>query len=143
MYKRAPILQNATIVLIREFRSPAATLNGYVREVPGGSSFKPTENPLQLAADEVHEETGLRISASRIIKRETRQLVATLSSHKAHLFSVEITDAELEWLQQQVDVAHGVSEDTERTYVEIHTLSEILTSDYVDWRYAGYDSFCT
>lgn len=137
MYKPAPELRDSIVILIREFRSPASTEDCFVREVPGGSSFKPTDNPLQLAADEVYEETGLRINDTRMIACGSRQLVATLSAHKAHLFSVEIRQDELDWLQTQTNVAHGVIEDTERTYVEIRTLGEIIDGNFVDWNMLG------
>jgi hypothetical protein len=66
-----------------------------------------------------------------------RQMVATLSAHKAHLFSVEIGDKELDLLRSQEGTAHGVVEDTERTYVEIRTLREILENNLVDWSMLG------
>jgi 8-oxo-dGTP pyrophosphatase MutT (NUDIX family) len=137
MYNRAVQLNDSTVVLVREFRSPVANEDGYVYEVAGGSSFKPGGNPLQLAADEAHEETGLALDASRFQRHESRQMVATLSAHKAHLFSVEITDEELEQLRGQADVAYGVLEDTERTYVEVTTLGEIRRSHNVDWSMLG------
>lgn len=137
MYRRSEILDESDIVLIREFRSPAVTDDGFVWEIPGGSSFKSTGDPATLAAHECQEETGLTIDPSRMSRREVRQLTATLSAHKAHLFSVEITDEELAWLKSQQGVAHGVVEDTERTYVEIMKLSEIRTRSNVDWSMLG------
>jgi len=137
MYHRAKFLDDTDIVLVREFRSPAATSDGFVREIPGGSSFKPKGNPLQLAADECYEETGLRIAADRMRRHESRQLVATLSAHRAHLFSVEITAEELEILRSQVDITHGVAEDTERTYVEVTKLRDIRQVSGVDWSMLG------
>jgi len=137
MYKREATIQETVIVLIREFRSPAATVDGYVWEIPGGSSFKPKGNPIELAAAECKEETGISIDPSRINRHNCRQMVATLSAHKAHLFSVELTAEEIESLKKQKGVAHGVIEDTERTYVEIMTLGEILRENKVDWSMLG------
>jgi hypothetical protein len=90
-----------------------------------------------LAAEEAQEETGLALDASRFQRHEARQMVATLSAHKAHLFSVEITDDELTLLREQAGVAYGVLEDTERTYVEVTTLGEIRRSENVDWSMLG------
>lgn len=137
MYRRGGSLDDADVILIREFRSPAATSDGFVWEVPGGSSLKPKGDPLQLAADECYEETGLRIPAERMKRHESRQLNATLSAHRAHLFSVEITGEELENLRSQFGVAHGVVEDTERTYVEVMKLGDIRGSSKVDWSTLG------
>ncbi len=137
MYKPAKILLETEIVLIREFRSPVSNSDGYVWEIPGGSSFKPKEDPNKLAAHEAFEETGMEILAERFKAIDARQLCATLSTHKAHLFAVEVTDDEINWLRQQQGVAHGVIEDTERTYVEIKTLQEILAQNLVDWSILG------
>jgi hypothetical protein len=60
-----------------------------------------------------------------------------MSVHKAHLFSVEITEEELDWLREQAGVAHGVAEETERTYVEITTLGEIRRNANIDWSMLG------
>lgn len=137
LYQRGPTVLDGAVVLIREFRSPAATADGFVWELPGGSSFKPTGDTLSLAADEVREETGLTINSRRVRVHDSRQLVATLSAHKAHLFSVEITDDELAWFRSQAGVPHGVLGDSERTYVEIRTVREILREGLVDWSMLG------
>jgi 8-oxo-dGTP pyrophosphatase MutT (NUDIX family) len=137
MYRRAEQLDDSTVVLIREFRSHASTSDGYVRELAGGSSFKPDRNPLEVAASEAHQEAGITLEPSRFREHEARQLVATMSVHKAHLFSVEITEEELDWLREQAGVAHGVAEETERTYVEITTLGEIRRNANIDWSMLG------
>jgi 8-oxo-dGTP pyrophosphatase MutT (NUDIX family) len=90
-----------------------------------------------VAADEAREEVGIELDASRFQEHEVRQLVATMSSHKAHLFSAEITDEELDQLRAQGGVAYGVIEETELTYVEITTLGEIRRNPNVDWSMLG------
>lgn len=132
-------LLNTRVVLIREFRSPARTQDGFIRELPGGSSAKPNEDPLRVASDEVHEETGLIIPAGRIRSFGSRQVCGTLSSHHAHLFAAELTDVEMEQalLLAQQGEAHGVEEDSERTYVEIHTYGDLLQNRQVDWSTLG------
>ena len=64
-------------------------------------------------------------------------MVATLSAHNAHLFSAEINSEELELLRFQQNIAHGVIEDTERTYIEIKKLGEIRRQSNVDWSMLG------
>ncbi len=137
MYQRAPVLDDSLIVLVQEFRSPVSNGTSFVTEVAGGSSFKPGGNPLQLAAEEAHEESGLAIDPSRFRAHEARQMVATMSAHKAHLFSVEITDDEAEQVRRSAGVAFGVQEDTERTFVTIATLGEIRQQATVDWSMLG------
>ena len=137
-YRHGTTLLDTEVVLIKEFRSPVSNSRGFVYEVPGGSSFKPGGNPKELAANECGEETGLRIDASRMCQHESRQLVATLLTHHAHLFSVELTESEITELHGMAGVAHGVEEDSERTYVEVKKLSEIMRDDScVDWSMLG------
>lgn len=132
-----PAPEDSVVVLIREFRSPAATPDGFVREVPGGSSWKPNADPLQEAAKELAEETGLHLAAERLRRLGTRQLVATLSAHRAHAFVAEVTADELATLQANLGKPHGVASDTEQTYVEIATVAELLSSSKVDWSMLG------
>lgn len=126
LYRRAENIRDSKVVLIREFRSTVSNATGYVWELPGGSSFKPGGNPLQLAADECEEETGLDVAAHRFVAHGARQLVATLSAHRAHVFSAEIGEDEIDWLHSQEGVAHGVEKDSERTYTHVVTFGDIL-----------------
>jgi 8-oxo-dGTP pyrophosphatase MutT (NUDIX family) len=137
LYQRAECLNDSRVVLIREFRTPVSNPSGYVWEVPGGSSFKPVPNPRVLASEECQEETGLKIPADRFDFYGSRQLVATMSAHRAHLFAAEATDEEMESLRQKQGIPQGVLEDTERTYVEIPTLREIREQELVDWPTLG------
>lgn len=139
-FRRMPDFNDTEIVLVKEFRSPARTGDGYIREVPGGSSWKPNENPFAIMADELHEETGLTLSDSdRIRKVGVRQLTGTLSTHVAHVYAIELTVSELGFLRRQEGVAHGVEVDTERTFVEVVRLGDILAheSKSVDWSMMG------
>lgn len=137
MFHRGTTLDDTDVVLVREFRSPVANQEGFVWEAPGGSSFRPKKSLLELAADECSEETGFGISTDRMRQHEPRQLVATLSAHRAHLFSVEITDEELAHLRLIKGVPHGVLEDSERTYVEVLKLGEIRQRQAIDWSMLG------
>jgi 8-oxo-dGTP pyrophosphatase MutT (NUDIX family) len=124
------------IVLVREFRSPASTKNGFILELPGGSSSKES-NPEEVAAEEVHEEMGLLIDPSRLRNHGSRQLAGTFSAHKGNLFSAEITEEEVEWLKSQRDIAHGKEEDSERTFIEVHLVSQLINDESIDWTTLG------
>lgn len=136
----------AEIALIREFRSPAVTTDGFIREVPGGSSWKPGADPFEVMTHELEEETGLgvengfKIDPSRLRLIGARQLVGTLSTHKAHVFACELSDEEMTFLkrQQEENIVHGVEADTERTYVEVHPLMMLIAGQVeVDWSMMG------
>ncbi len=137
VYKKEDKLEDCKIVLVREFRSPVSNSTGFVWECPGGSSPKPSEDPLVTASDEVYEETGLKINSSRFKYHEHRQAAATLSSHHIHMFSVEITDEELQYFESQKDIAHGNLKDSERTFIEIIPFKDLLKSNKIDWSTIG------
>ena len=124
------------VILIKEFRSPARTKDGFVHELPGGSSFK-QGNPLQIASKELYEETSLIIPAERFRYLGSKQLAATWSTHFADVYAVELEQHEMEQIKQIADSGQtfGVQEDTEKTYVEVYQVSEI--GQYVDWSMEG------
>lgn len=133
-YIKGDSLLQTKILTIKEFRTPARTNDGFVHELPGGSSFKANEDPLVLASHELEEETGLKIDPSRFEKFSQRQLVSTLSSHVAHVFRVEISEEEM---NSVLGTEQGVAEDTEHTYVGVSTYEEILNG------YAQFDHSMT
>jgi hypothetical protein len=129
---------NARILLVREFRSPATTMGGFIREVPGGSGFKPVAPEVE-AAKEFTEETGIPMTPDRLRKLPPRQLAGTTASHRAHVFTTVLTEEEVMLalrLQEQGSV-QGNAEETERTYVEIRTARELLADPLTDWSNLG------
>jgi hypothetical protein len=132
LYVPAPVLADTRIVLVREFRSAASTPDGFVHELPGGSGGG---HPFSVALTEVREETGLSLAASRLRGHGSRQLAGTLSAHHAHLFSAEITAAELDVL-----LAAGPQGDPafdEMTVPEVVTYAELLQTSLSDWSTVG------
>lgn len=128
-------LMEAEVVLVREFRSPVRNSKGFVFECPGGSSKSP-EKAQELALHEVEEETGLKLAPERLRPAGTRQIGATLSAHVATVFVARLTEAEMQTFRQQIG-PRGVVEDSERTYVEVSTVQDLLQSDLVDWATLG------
>lgn len=126
------------VVLVREFRSTASTQDGFIREVPGGSGFKP-KTPLEDAAKEFEEETDIRIDPSRLTAIGSRQLAGTTTMHKAHCFAVELTQDEINLASQKQadDTTYGVESDTERTHVEVWVLRDLLVQPVTDWSNLG------
>jgi 8-oxo-dGTP pyrophosphatase MutT (NUDIX family) len=137
LFHRNGELLDTEIVLVRECRVSAATRDGYVWELPSGSSHNPAEDALSVALKELEEETGLGLARARLKTHECRQLMATLSAHKSLLFVGEISADEMVALKAEAGKAHGVMEDGERTFVEIRTLREIITDSLVDWSTLG------
>lgn len=136
LYRRGRTLDDTTVVLIREFRSPAATPDGQVHELPGGSGSTGS-SAIEQAISETTEETGLTVAAGRVRSYGSRQVAATVSAHRAHLFAAEISAAELARLRQEQPAAHGLAQDSERTWTEIRTFAEIRRERLVDWATLG------
>jgi 8-oxo-dGTP pyrophosphatase MutT (NUDIX family) len=132
-YPSPDSIEDYQVALIREFRSPASTEDGFIRELPGGSAHDPNGSPEETAIEEIHEETGMMIKNDKLKFVQARQVYGTLSSHKSYLYSYELNKEELDWLKSQDGIVHGVEEDTERAFVEIKSLKEILESCDVDW----------
>jgi len=132
-------LMKAEVVLVKEFRSPVRNTEGMVVELAGGSSFKPDQDHLQVAMDEVKEETGIEIPKERFKQLKHRQVAATLAAHHAHLFVVELTAEEMAQAREAADAGetHGVEADTERTYLEVSTIKQLLDNGVVDWATLG------
>jgi 8-oxo-dGTP pyrophosphatase MutT (NUDIX family) len=128
-------LADIEVVLIKEFRTPVNNSDCFVYENPGGST-QPSLFFRDTAIEEVQEETGLRLSPSRLIPLGSRQLVSTLSSHKSHTFVYYLNQDE--YLKLLTDSrVHGVESDTERTYIEVTNLAKVLENDLVDWSQLG------
>lgn len=56
-------------------------VSSYVWELTGGSSWSEVDTK-KIALDEVHEEAGLTIDPSRLVFQASRQINATMCSHK-------------------------------------------------------------
>lgn len=135
LYCPAPRLDETVVVLVREFRSPASTADGFVRELPGGSGAE--SDARAQAAAEVVEETGFVINQDRLRAHGSRQAAATLAAHHVHLFSASISEEELEWLRARRHEVQGDGRGQEQTWIEVTTFGEIRRSRSVDWTTLG------
>jgi len=124
------------VVMVREFRSPATTPTGFILEAPGGSSFK-KESARETASTEVFEETGIRIDPERLIFIGSRQLMGTVSAHKAHVYAAEISNDEMTAVSKNVGKMFGEDNSSEQTYLEIHSVKELLREQNTDWSTLG------
>ncbi|CAM3684435.1 nucleoside 2-deoxyribosyltransferase domain-containing protein [Kibdelosporangium persicum] len=133
-YRPGPTARQNEVVLVREFRSPSCSADGYVHELPGGGVVQ--GDPATQAVHELAEETGLRVAPERLRRDQVRQVIATLSAHRVHVFCVELTDGEIAQARANPG-PHGVAEDSERTFVEVRTYGEILDNGRADWATLG------
>ncbi len=135
-YKRGESLAQTEVVLVREFRSNGASSDGFVHELPGGSSFDEDEDARSVAAEELQQETGVSFPAERFSPLQTRQCMATLLTHRASLFSIELTEEEMQIFKAREGQRFG-EHDSERTYVEVRSVAQLLGSSDVDWSNIG------
>lgn len=125
------------IVLVKEFRSPVRNDDCFVLECPGGSA-NTKEDPINLAVNEVEEETSLQVDFWRMKFYGTKQVAATLSTHHSLLFGCELTDEEMNEAKEiaKSGKSFGLESDSERTYLYVCKLSE-LSDIGVDWATIG------
>lgn len=133
-YRPGSDASSARIVLVREFRTSGAASDGFVHELPGGSSWD-AATVRDVARTELAEETGLDLDADRLNAHGARQNLATLVAHRTHLFSVQLTATEIDGLAADVR-AHG-ADVGERCYIEIETLAGITAGRLVDYATLG------
>lgn len=129
---------NSDVILVEEFRSPVRNEKCKVLEVPGGSSIADNVDPLETIVEEIKEETGLSFDKNRIVFEQDRQLMATLSSHKCYLYSIEITDEELSNIIELEGTVNGVEGESERTYLRIAKIRDLIDNNLLDWSNIGY-----
>jgi len=104
--------------------------------VPGGSQSDPNLFPIDVAVDELREETGISLHPGRLRKVFARQAVATVSVHQTTLFAAEITLDELNILRSKAGKQFGVGGE-ERTTIEVWTVTDLLRSVDLDWTTLG------
>ena len=133
--RRGDKITDARVVLVREFRSPGATTDGFIHETPGGSTTDVLAAHA-VAAAEFAEETGLVIAPDRLTPVGSRQASGTFSTHRLHAFSVELAAEEMRMLEAD-HVARGIATAGERTYPEVVRFGDLLAQSDVDWANVG------
>ena len=133
-------LFDTKIVLVKEFRQAVNNKDCMVHDLPGGSAPDFGTDYLNVAHEEVLEETGHNFPKKRFIYEGSRQVASTLSSHRVHLYSIEATDKEMAYFEGEKGKIHGAdpeNETGERVYVEVSTLRQIMQEELVDWGIVG------
>lgn len=137
LYYPRPNILESEIVLVSEFRTPANNSKGMVYELPGGSSMKPGVDPTTTMIEELHEECGFDPNPTKLEFESARQLNATMLTHKSHLFSYKLDVWELDKIKQNQNKVFGQIEDTERTYVHVVKVRDLIYDESIDWSNMG------
>lgn len=128
------------LILTREFRTPANNDEGYVYELPGGSTVKQGVNPIENGAKELEEETGIKIEdIGRFKLLGNRQTFATYLTMNLFALSVELTKEEFEDCKLRVENEDVLGEnEEERIRLFITNEKELKEGKYpVDWTTLG------
>jgi 8-oxo-dGTP pyrophosphatase MutT (NUDIX family) len=136
LYRRAARWRDTEVVLVREFRSPGSAPDGFVHELPAGSSFHAV-TPLRTAVEEVAEEVGLTLAPEALRDHGSRPLMATMSTHHGHVFSCELDVSAITALRASAHTPRGLAEHSEQTWVEVRTVGDLLEKRDVDWSTLG------
>lgn len=128
------------IVLTREFRSPANNSQGYVYELAGGSAVGEKVTPIENAAKELEEETGLVITDHDRFKfLGSKQTFATYLTMKLFAVGVKLTKEEFEEVKKRAENQTVLGEnEEEQITLHIAKESEIVSGKYpCDWTTIG------
>lgn len=123
------------IIMVREFRSPARTSDGFIVELPGGGVDGST---FETALKELKEETGFALEAHRLKFIGRKQLSGTFSAHFCSVYTAELTKHEYNQFMSRMGEVNG-EDDEERSYLTINPLSALIqgTTSDVDWSTLG------
>lgn len=138
LYRTKKDIMDSEILFVEEFRSPIRSEYGKVVELPGGSTPKDGMSYYDLAAEELHEETGIQFDPTRFEYHCSRQIAATLSIHKSYLLSYEIKDDD-QWnvIRKKEGEINGNEQDSERCEITFMTFRDALSNEKLDWSMIG------
>ena len=132
-----PGTPEARTVLVSEFRTPVRNAAGMVFEPPGGSSKRAKDERL-IAIDELHEETGILLAdPGRLVALPSRQIAATLASHHAHVFALELSDEEMRRVETHAAQGTVLGVDAEERTTVIISRVATLGDQPLDWASMG------
>lgn len=132
-------INETMLVLVSEFRSPVSSKSGKVLELAGGSSIAKDIDARLNAKEELEEEIGVSITNLERFKYvNTRQLNNTLSSHKCHLYKVELSKDEFLEIEKNYKEkkTFGLTTDSEQTTIKIINSKDIFKED-IDYAMLG------
>jgi nucleoside 2-deoxyribosyltransferase len=124
-------------ILVKEYRTSVMNVQGFVFELPGGSSARPGVDPLTVARDELAQETGMQLALERFRLLRQQQIAATMVANHAFLFVVRLAPAEMDALAARQGDIYGNRAETEHTSLYVFTRQQLMESPWVDYATLG------
>jgi nucleoside 2-deoxyribosyltransferase/8-oxo-dGTP pyrophosphatase MutT (NUDIX family) len=124
-------------ILVKEYRTSVMNAQGFVFELPGGSSARPGVDPLTVAIDELAQETGLQFAQERFRMLRQQQIAATMVANQAFLFVVRLEPAEMDALAARQGDIHGNRAETEHTSLYVFTRQQLMEGQWIDYATLG------
>ena len=124
-------------VLVKEYRTSVMNAQGFVFELPGGSSWQPGIDPIDVALEELEQETGIRLPRERLQMLERRQIAATMVANEAVLVVARLEPAEMDRIAAQQGELHGNQSETEHTTLFVFTRQQLMEGQLVDYATLG------
>jgi nucleoside 2-deoxyribosyltransferase/8-oxo-dGTP pyrophosphatase MutT (NUDIX family) len=124
-------------VLIKEYRTSVMNAQGFVFELPGGSSVQPGVDLIDVAMDELEQETGMRLARERFRLVGRRQIAATMIANEAFLLTIQLEPAEMDAIAARQGETHGNSAEMEHTSLYVFTRQQLMEGQLVDYATLG------
>lgn len=124
-------------ILVKEYRTSAINAQGFVFELPGGSSFEPGVDEINVAIDELEQETGIRLARERFCILGRRQIASTMIANEALLLAARLEPVEMDAIATRQGARYGNRADTEQTYLYVLTRQQIVEGQLVDYAALG------
>ena len=124
-------------VLVKEYRTSVINEQGFVFELPGGASFQPGMDEINIAIEELEQETGIRLIRERFCGLGRRQIAATMIANEALLLAARLEPFEMDAIASRQGTRYGNRAETEQTYLYVLTRQQIVEGQLVDYATLG------
>jgi len=124
-------------ILVKEYRTSVMNPEGFVFELPGGSSIRLGVDPLAVVMDELAQETGIRLPQGRFRVLGRRQIAATMIANEALLFVVRLDPSEMDAIAARQGEIHGNKAEAEHTSLYVFTRQQLMEGQFVDYATLG------
>jgi hypothetical protein len=92
---------------------------------------------INIAIEELEQETGIRLTRERFCGLGRRQIAATMIANEALLLVARLEPFEMDAIASRQGTRYGNRADTEQTYLYVLTRQQIVEGQLVDYATLG------